>query len=42
MHQKESLIFFLHDIDDYVQTSLYYEKLEKIDDETIEKLLEEK
>lgn len=35
-------IFFLHDIDDYVQTSLYYEKLEKINDETIEKLLEEK
>ena len=35
-------IFFLHDIDDYVQTSLYYEKLEEIDDETIEKLLEEK
>ena len=35
-------VFFLHDIDDYVQTYLYYEKLEKIDDETIEKLLEEK
>ncbi|MDQ7059802.1 MAG: phosphoribosyltransferase family protein [Sulfurimonas sp.] len=35
-------IFFLHDIDDYVHTSLYYEKLEEINDETIEKLLEEK
>lgn len=35
-------IFFLHDIDDYVQTSLYYEELEKVDDQTIEKLLEEK
>lgn len=35
-------IFFLHDIDDYVTTSLYYEELEKIDDEKIEKLLEEK
>ena len=35
-------VFFLHDIDDYVETSLYYEELENIDDETIEKLLEEK
>ncbi len=35
-------IFFLHDIDDYVETSLYYEDLEKIDEEKIEKLLEEK
>ncbi len=35
-------IFFLHDIDDFVETSLYYEELEKIDDEMIEKLLEEK
>ena len=34
-------VFFLHDINDYVTTSLYYEELEKIDDETIEKLLEE-
>ena len=35
-------VFFLHDMDDYIQTSLYYEELEDIDDETIEKLLEEK
>ena len=34
-------VFFLHDIDDYVETTLYYEELENIDDETIEKLLEE-
>lgn len=34
-------IFFLHEIDDYVETSLYYKELEKIEDETIEKLLEE-
>ena len=34
-------VFFLHDIDDYVETSLYYEELEKIDEDTIEKLLEE-
>jgi len=35
-------IFFLHELDDYVETSLYYEELEKVDDEMIEKLLEEK
>ena len=35
-------VFFLHDIDDYVETSLYYEELEKIDEDTIEKLLEDK
>ncbi|QOY51607.1 phosphoribosyltransferase [Candidatus Sulfurimonas baltica] len=35
-------IFFLHSIDDYVETSLYYEELEKIDEEKIEKLLGEK
>ena len=35
-------IFFLHDIDDYVETSLYYEELDEFDDEIIEKLLEEK
>ncbi|MFT5661033.1 MAG: putative phosphoribosyl transferase [Sulfurimonas sp.] len=35
-------VFFLHDIDDYVQTALYYEELEDIDDETIENLLEDK
>lgn len=34
-------IFFLHEIDDYVETSLYYKELEKIENETIEKLLEE-
>lgn len=34
-------IFFLYDIDDYVETELYYKKLEKIDDETVEKILEE-
>lgn len=34
-------IFFLYDIDDFVETELYYEELEKIDDEQIEKLLEE-
>lgn len=35
-------VFFLHDIDDYVETSLYYEEFEKIDEEKIEKLLDEK
>jgi putative phosphoribosyl transferase len=34
-------IFFLHAIDDYVQTSLYYEELEEIDEEKIEKYLGE-
>lgn len=34
-------IFFLHEIDDYVETSLYYKEFEMIDEETIEKLLEE-
>ena len=34
-------IYFLHNIDDYVETSLYYEKLEEIDDAMIEKFLEE-
>ena len=34
-------IFFLYDIDDYVETALYYKKLEEIDEEDIEKLLEE-
>ncbi len=34
-------VFFLYDIDDYVETSLYYEELEKVEDETIEKLLGE-
>ncbi len=35
-------IFFLHHIDDYVETTLYYEKLEDVSDENIEKYLEEK
>jgi len=34
-------IYFLYNIDDYVETSLYYQNLEEIDDEMIEKLLEE-
>ena len=34
-------IFFLHDIGDYVETALYYEYLEPINDEKIEKILEE-
>ncbi|MDQ7067225.1 MAG: phosphoribosyltransferase family protein [Sulfurimonas sp.] len=34
-------IFFLHDIDDYVETALYYEHLEPMNDEQIEKILEE-
>ena len=34
-------IFFLYDIDDYVDTPLYYQELEIIDEEKIEKLLEE-
>jgi putative phosphoribosyl transferase len=32
-------VYFLHEIEDYVQTSLYYEELEDVNDETIEKLL---
>jgi len=32
-------IFYLYAIDDYVETSLYYEELEEIDEEKIEKLL---
>jgi len=35
-------IFYLHSIGDYVETSLYYKKFENIDEEKIEKLLEEK
>lgn len=35
-------IFFLHSIDDYVETSLYYEESIKIDEERIEKLLGDK
>jgi len=33
-------IYFLHDIDDYVETDLYYENLEQMNDEKIEKILE--
>jgi len=32
-------IFFLYDIDDYVETSLYYKNLEIMDDEKIEEIL---
>lgn len=35
-------IFFLYDIDDFVETGLYFENLEKIEDEKLELLLEEK
>jgi len=35
-------IFFIYDIDDYVETALYYEELPKISEETIEKILGEK
>ncbi len=35
-------IFFLYDIDDYVETSLYYEELEHVNEEKIEKLLGDK
>ncbi len=33
-------IYYLYDIDDYAQTSLYYEEYEKINEKEIEKLLE--
>ena len=32
-------IFFLYDIDDYVETALYYKNLETMDDEKIEEIL---
>lgn len=35
-------IFYLYSIGDYVETSLYYKEFKKIDEEKIEKLLEEK
>lgn len=35
-------IFYLHSIGDYVETSLYYEEFENINEERIEKLLEDK
>jgi len=34
-------VFFLYDIDDYVETALYYEELENVDEEKLEKLLNE-
>ena len=34
-------IFFLYDIDDFVNTEHYYEALDRVEDEMIEKLLEE-
>ncbi|MBL0709311.1 MAG: phosphoribosyltransferase [Sulfurimonas sp.] len=34
-------IFFLHDIGDYVETRLYYEKLPNVDEEKLEKYLED-
>jgi putative phosphoribosyl transferase len=33
-------IYYIHDIDDYAQTSLYYEEFEKIDEKDMEKLFE--
>ena len=35
-------IFILHDIEDYVETTLYYEELENVDEEKLEKYLGEK
>lgn len=35
-------IYYLYEIDDYVETNLYYEELAEIDEARIEKLLEEK
>lgn len=35
-------VFTLHVIDDYVETALYYEELEKVEEEKIEKYLGEK
>ncbi len=34
-------IFYIYDIEDYVETPLYYEELDDVTDERIEKLLEE-
>ncbi|MBU1659373.1 phosphoribosyltransferase [bacterium] len=34
-------VFFLYDIEDYVETSLYYEDLSNVDEDKIEKLLGE-
>jgi putative phosphoribosyl transferase len=35
-------VYCLYDIEDYVETSLYYEELDKISEEKIEKYLENK
>lgn len=35
-------IFFVYDIDDYVETSLYYENYEDISEDRIEEILGEK
>jgi len=35
-------IFFIHDIEDYVETALYYEELPRVEEEVIEKILGEK
>ena len=35
-------IFFIHDIEDYVETALYYEDLPRVDEEKIEKILGER
>lgn len=35
-------IFFVYDIDDYVETSLYYEEIEHVSEEKIEEILGEK
>lgn len=35
-------IFFIYDIEDYVETALYYEDLPRVDEEKIEKILGEK
>jgi putative phosphoribosyl transferase len=35
-------IYFVYDIEDYVETSLYYEQLEDVSEEIVEKLLESK
>lgn len=42
LEQFTDNIFFLYNIDDYVETSLYYEELNKIDEDMIEKILGEK
>ena len=35
-------VFYLHDIEDYVETSLYYEELDAVDEEKLEYYLESK